>query len=552
MVHNTSFFKDQDVQLRTALSGLLVSTTTNISVQDGNGVESLTYLLPIETCGADVYGAFNIDGNVDYLKIGLKRKNGLFSTEFYNFNNEGSLDIIPKVDFKNLYLPLIDTNHKFPLLHDGERLSGSPFPWYGLNGNEGTLPLSLVLKTDKWSCLLNCYLTSDGGLNTACFTRDKFNEEIENYLRNSKHIIVPGADLIKEVKTNVPVNWKDPKAIVDYLNQEVIKQDQAKKVAAVITSNYMVRKETGNEFLPKDCFVLIGPTGTGKTLIIQTLAKTAEIPFAKISLSGKSAEGYMGGKITDAFKDIHNQSDEEAPYGIIFFDELCKTVSDDGFNTGFGPKLQNELIGWIEGDRIKLSYEGEKNRKEVYMDTKNLMFVFAGSFGQSKDRNTLETIIKKRLGVEQTIGFGSEQKVTETDYTLRLVEPQDLIEFGLKPELVGRISSRVTLEELTCEDKVKILKESKSSAIKKYVELTRVKGYDIEVEDAVLEIIANHCPTETGARELNTICSNLFIELLYDPKVYSIDGKINLTAKLAEELLSLNVSNNEELSLSAE
>jgi len=349
------------------------------------------------------------------------------------------------------------------------------------------------------------------------------------------------------------INWEEPQTIVKYLNQYIISQDHAKKVVAVAFSNHMIRFKTKNRNLPRGNILLIGPSGVGKTYMVSLLAKKASLPMAQTKLSGKSSEGYKGENLSSVFEQIIAHGQDKAPYGIVFFDEIDKLARDDwGSGSGFGPRLQDELIGWLEETAISnqdLAYTSGHSRR---LNTKNLLFVTAGAF-QGLGEDSLENIIARRLNInKRSIGFSTNSKDSEKqidkDYLLQKVLPQDLVTYGLKTELIGRFSSIGVFYPLSVEDKVRILIESKNSPLRKYSQLLESKGYELKIEKSVPKIIIDHCPPETGARAIDAICNNLFLEILYKPEKYADENRvIRVTADLTQKLINLYTNKKKKL-----
>lgn len=553
MAKFSNWFHRQEKLLEKAIAGLFYDPNITFPYDfNGETKRSPAYLLPTEVYGDVMCGLFLVDNHLQEISLGLKRKQGLFSTDYYALMKQS----LVSENFPNdraLYLPLVLTEGKLDINDQNDNpLKKGPFPVYGLAGTEQNYPLYLISRLEDGFTFSGFY-KSDNTI--SLFTNRAYQEGVQDFLRSLKartskrtlhtpKLEEAVAQRSGEVIQQNQINWHDPKSIVAYLDQYVIGQKHAKKAAAVAFSNYMLRKETEDESLPKDCLLFLGPTGSGKTFIMKLLAEAADVPYAKASLSGKASEGYVGHRLSDVFKQIRDKTKDEAPYGIIFLDELDKiAMTSESFSNGdYGPKLQQEMIGWLEGDKINLTYYNDAGRREALFDTKNILFVMAGAFHGPGKEHSLENIIAKRLGQEKRIGFGASEsrEIHEgiQEDMLSHVLPRDLIDYGLKPELVGRITTRATLHELTTEDKIAILKRSKDSVIRKYARLFIVKGYTLNITDDVLQVIVEHCPQETGARELNTICSDMFLDVLYDPENFAKEKTICMTPKLAQELLS--------------
>lgn len=358
------------------------------------------------------------------------------------------------------------------------------------------------------------------------------------------------------------LDWDKPTRIKAYLDRYVIGQDHAKKIVAVAFSNYMTRYNSKNENLPIDNILLIGPSGVGKTYMVSLLAKKAKLAMAQTKLTGKSSEGYKGENLSTVFEQICTNSKSKAPYGVVFFDEIDKLARDYwGSSSGFGSRLQDELIGWMDEAAVK----GERlptGGHSFSLNTKNILFVTAGAFRGEGEETTLEAIVEERVGKEEgrkKVGFGADVRSNdkESEEYLVRVTPEDLIKYGLKPELIGRLQSVGVLKSLTTEDKITILKEAEESRIKQYTALFKEKGFGLEIDEEVYGVIVDATPKETGARALSSVCNALFTEYLFDPQeLASEDNVIHVSAEQARKFISDDIeekwTDNEEMSRKGE
>lgn len=362
---------------------------------------------------------------------------------------------------------------------------------------------------------------------------------------NDEHENVSSSSSI--ITTDSEINWEEPKTIVKYLDQYVIGQQEAKRKVAVAFSNYMTRLRTKNEKITKDNMILIGPSGVGKTYMISLLAKKASLPFIQSKLTSKSSEGYVGENISRIYDDLKTQTNDEAPYAVIFLDEIDKLARDEwGSGSGFGTRIQDELIGWLE-EAVILGSGRSDNKDIKKLNTKNILYVTAGAFQGVGSYRGLADIIQTRLSNGQkAIGFNvdikeKQDKRLEQKDILHKVQPEDIILYGLKTELVGRIPTVAVLDQLTTEDKVRILNEAKRSVLTKYFELLSSKDYTLNIDDETKVYIAECCPPETGARALESICANLFTDILFEPENFADSSKtIRVTPDLAKKLINLN------------
>lgn len=532
----------------------------------GKETTSPVYLLPVDANGDTVHGYFTLDDKLAKVPIGLLRRNNFLSTEHFRITLEGSLVEENSLNDGTIYLPVRITDLVLNIGREREGKfipnEGSPFLIFGVEGPQGVYPLILVSETEEGMMCKGLYKAKGGQLLTYDHQEIRPPDETVREILRGLRGVTPTAGKKATVKTaqigagkapepaesletlaNGEINWEEPKSIVAYLNQYVVGQEDAKIAIAVAFSNYMTKVRTQNEELLKDNLLLIGPSGVGKTYMVSLLAKRASLPMVQTKLTGKSTEGYKGENLSTVFEQMRAMTTGEAPYGIIFFDEIDKLARDEsGSGSGFGPRLQDELIGWLEEATVLAD---RKDEKKAYngLNTRNILFVTAGSFQSTDEGSSLAGIIRKRLGKGQRqMGSGVQQKSKDDDaeYELTKVRPEDLVAYGLRPELVGRLPSLGVLHPLTIDDKVRILTATKRSPITNYTQLLLLKGYHVEIDSAVPEVIAGYCPEETGARALNAVCNDLFTEIIFDPELYADDQKvIRVTPDLARKLINM-------------
>ncbi len=303
----------------------------------------------------------------------------------------------------------------------------------------------------------------------------------------------------------------------------------------------MAKIKIADNEMPKDNILFLGPSGVGKTYMISLLAKKAEFPMAQTKLTGKSSTGYVGENLSTVFEQFSAKTDSEAPYGVVFFDEIDKLSGQHNMTAKdvFDEKKQDELIGWLEDSTVTV---GGRNARSL--STKNILFVAAGTFKGNGDGHALEEIIAKRIYGDKKRQIGFEPKsyanVVQVDFPnlLKRVRPNDLIKYGLKPELVGRLPAMAVLDSLTIDDKLRILREVRQSPLHKYFDLAFLKGFKISLEDGVHEVIVDACPEETGARALHSICNSLFTNIFFDLEKYAdASNVIKVTPEIAKELI---------------
>ncbi len=558
-----------EFELEKALQGISLSGTVTITY-DSCGKKknemrrSPVYVLPTEGHDGIVHGIFRYPNGPEEAAIGFVRKS-LIRSQYYTFDEKGTLG--RSNPNEKIFLPLILIPDMYQyIVEEPNQSNPTTYPILGIESNGRRFPLVLLTSTDT-GLTAHGIVDTNSNISTYVVTQPGLEKSLRKFLRsyhnlNPSPIILPPATKNKpesqarssESRINLSpssktrnsssnsaqtaINWEHPPSIVRYLDEYVIGQHQAKKSLAVTFSNYMTRYRTRDENLPKDNALLIGPTGVGKTYMVHLLATKAALLMIQTKLTGKSTEGYKGENLSEIFEQLRVKTDEQAPYAVIFLDEIDKLARDEwGSGSGFGPRLQDELIGWFE-ESTNVS-DSSKNKGNL-INTKNLLFVTAGAF-QGFGGNSLSAIITKRIGGTRTIGFAHNQINEEDTCLLDRTKPDDLINYGLKPELIGRLPAIGVLHPLDLEQKASILTNSKGSPLHRYTNLLKIRGYQLRVEEGVAHIIATHCPTETGARALHSLCHTLLTDIIYEPKKYANSQKIiSLNTDLAESILSIH------------
>ena len=542
------------------------------------GVQTPAYILPVEFIDEKLYGFFCVDGKPVEARIGFKYTPYFFSTYYRHAAHQGL--VLEKKENDVVYLPL---SRKHFVAEIGKEDSatkkfipykGSPFVILGVQGTAREYPLMLAF-VDAFGPFFNSIYYSSGALATFKHyqhTQISDHEIVEKLsaLRTGQEFIskeeLTDEDLLdahEEITLSAPlpvsvkkeekapleiivkdsIDWKDPKSIIKYLDTYVVGQSEAKKVLAVAFSNFELMRNAHIEGPDdKDNVLLIGPSGVGKTYMARLLAKKASVVFAEAKVTAKSSSGYVGPNLVKILYDqIRSKTEDPAPYGVFFLDEIDKLAKDStGTPHFFGMRLQDELIGWLEEDTLYADHDGARAKTTLPpLNTKNMLFIAAGAF---QDCGGLADIVMQRLNKQKQtrFGFAAQTKEVEEDTTTLLakLQPEDLIEYGLKPELIGRFSAFGMLQQLTKDQLVRILENPHSTPLRKYARFLAMKGYTIEMDPKAYEVIAEQCPPETGARALKPLCITLFKHIQLEPEKYaSKDNKINLTPALTEKLL---------------
>ena len=341
-----------------------------------------------------------------------------------------------------------------------------------------------------------------------------------------------------------------PHIIKQYLDEYIINQDRAKKILSVAVYNHYKRMKYGytnddGTEIEKSNVIMLGPSGCGKTALLSHLSKLLDIPFAVTDASSLTEAGFVGADVEVAVRNLYYAADkdiEKAEHGIIYLDEFDKIARKSGANNSITADpghegVQQALLKMLEGSVVEFTARGQRKHPEaptIKVDTKNVLFIVGGAFVG------IDKVIEKRISKTSTIGFGAEVQGKDEqpnfDELIHQVRPEDLMEYGIIPEIIGRLPVICTLETLDEDALLRILTEPKNAPVKQYEKLLAMDNVTLEFEEEALRAVAQKAiERKTGARSLKGIIEDVMLDIMYDIPQSEEKRKVIITKACIED-----------------
>lgn len=354
------------------------------------------------------------------------------------------------------------------------------------------------------------------------------------------------ADQLEDILTK-----NKPHIIKEYLDEYIINQDRAKKILAVAVYNHYKRmkysadNEDGTD-IEKSNVIMLGPSGCGKTALLSHLSKLLDVPFAVTDASSLTEAGFVGADVEVAVRNLYYAADKDiakAEHGIIYLDEFDKIARKSGANNSITADpghegVQQSLLKMLEGSVVEFTARGQRKHPEaptIKVDTKNVLFIVGGAFvGIDKD------IAKRLRKADANIGFGAEVQGAEEkpkyDELIHKVRPEDLMEYGIIPEIIGRLPVICTLETLDEDALLRILTEPKNAPVKQYEKLLSMDNVQLEFQEDALRAVAKKAiERKTGARSLKGIIEDTMLDVMFDIPKSSDPRRVIITRECIED-----------------
>ncbi|MCR5758653.1 MAG: ATP-dependent Clp protease ATP-binding subunit ClpX [Selenomonas sp.] len=341
-----------------------------------------------------------------------------------------------------------------------------------------------------------------------------------------------------------------PHIIKKYLDEYIINQDRAKKILSVAVYNHYKRMKYGYQQsdgteIEKSNVIMLGPSGCGKTALLSHLSKLLDIPFAVTDASSLTEAGFVGADVEVAVRNLYYAADkdvEKAEHGIIYLDEFDKIARKSGANNSITADpghegVQQALLKMLEGSVVEFTSRGQRKHPEaptIKVDTKNILFIVGGAFVG------IDEVIAKRLNKTSSIGFGAEVQGKEDkpkfDELIHKVRPEDLMQYGIIPEIIGRLPVICTLETLDEDALLRILTEPKNAPVKQYEKLLAMDNVELVFEEDALRAVARKAiERKTGARSLKGIIEDTMLDVMFDIPKSNEPRKVTITKACIEE-----------------